>query len=212
MFMTIKDIYAKYQIMPQLAMHMLRVAGVGKIVAEHWSDQCDTKFVSDLCLLHDVGNIVKFVLKDGDSKFGKIENIEYWKKVQNDYCTKYGKDAHDATIGILHDAGLPQFVSYIGEEEELYFAEAKEEELAKARVPAIILMYSDCRVTPTGVVSYRERIDDLKNRYGGGGTPTWYDWTYWFEDWIQTKVDIDLGSITEDSVKPLFDELLLHTI
>ncbi len=212
--MTIKQLYAKYHIMPQLETHMLRVAGVGKIIAENWKDGCDVKLVTDLCLLHDMGNIVKFDLRDGIdiSKFGRIENLKHWQEVQRGYWDKYGKDAHDATIGILHDAGLAKFESYINEEELLYFAEAKDAELDKSSVAAIILMYADCRVIPNGVVSYRERIDDLKNRYGGVGTTTWYDWTYWFENWMQSKVTIDLNNITEASVTPLFDELLTYTL
>ena len=211
--MTIKQLYAKYHIMPQLETHMLRVAGVGKIIAENWQGECDTKLTTDLCLIHDMGNIVKFDLRDETdmSKFGRIENLKHWQEVQRGYWDKYGKDAHDATIGILREAGLPHFESYIDEEERLYFAEAREEQLAKARVESIILMYADCRVIPSGVVSYRERVNDLKDRYGTR-SDTWYDWTFWFESWLQTKVGVDLQSITEASVTPLFDELLSRTI
>jgi hypothetical protein len=92
----------------------------------------------------------------------------------------------------------------IGEEEKLYFAEAKEEILTNTNVAAIILMYADCRVKPEGIVSYRQRIDDLKARYGGVGSPTWYDWTYWFDNWMQNQVKIDLNSITEEMVTPLW--------
>lgn len=191
---------------------MLRVAGVGKIIAENWVQGCDLKLVTELCLLHDMGNIVKFDLSKNDGKFGKIEKVEYWQEVQKSYWDKYGHDAHDATIGIMHDANLSRFVPYIEEEEKLYFAESNESGLSKASTAAIILMYADCRVTPTGVVSYRERIDDLKNRYGGVGTPTWYDWTYWFEEWMQRQAGVDLQMITEARVTPLFDELLTHEI
>ncbi len=213
MLVTIQDIYAQYQIMPQLQTHMLRVAGVGKLIAQNWKGSCDVKVVTKLCLLHDMGNIVKFDLRDGidRSKFGVIENLKHWQEVQLGCWEKYGKDAHDATIGILHDAGLPQFESYINEEEELYFAEAKDSELDKASVAAIILMYADCRVIPSGVVSYRERVNDLKVRYGAR-SKTWYDWTFWFENWMQNNVTIDLQSITEDSVAPLFDELLHYPL
>ncbi len=213
MYMTIDDIYTKYQIMPQLKTHMLRVAGVGNIVAENWKSGCDTKLVTDLCLLHDMGNIVKFDLTNRDeSKFGKMEKVEYWQQVQKEYWDKYGRNAHDATNGILREAKLTRFIEYINEEEKLYFMEAQEAQLSKASVAAIILMYSDCRVTPQGVVSYRERIDDLKARYGGVASPTWYDWTRWFDEWMQKQVSIDLKTITEQAVEPLFDDLLTYTI
>lgn len=210
--MKTSQLYTQYHIMPQLATHMLRVAGVGKIIAKNWVHGCDAKLITELSLLHDMGNIVKFDLSKNDGKFGKIEKIEYWQEVQKNYWDKYGHEAHDATIGILRDANLSRFAHYIEEEEQLYFAEANESGLSKASVAATILMYADCRVTPAGVVSYRERIDDLKNRYGGVGTRTWYDWTYWFEEWIQRQVGVDLQTITEERVTPLFDELLTHEI
>jgi hypothetical protein len=160
-----------------------------------------------------MGNIVKFDLRDGIdmSKFGRIDNLQHWQKVQQEYRDRYGRDAHDATNGILRDAGLPQFESYINEEKALYFAEAKESELGKASVAAIILMYADCRVIPSGVVSYRERVNDLKDRYGTR-SETWYDWTYGFESWMQKQAKIDLQSITEANVTRLFDEWLTRQI
>lgn len=208
--MTIKELYEKYHIMPQLVTHMLRVGAVGKIIAENWVGECDIKFTTDLCLIHDMGNIVKFDLGENENSklFGPIENIEKWREIQKSYWDKYGHDAHDATVGILNDAGLGRFVNCLVEEEKLYFAEASESELDTTNVATIIMLYSDCKVTPGGVVSYRERIDDLSKRYGGGRTKTWYDWTYRFEKWMQSKTKIDLESIDEKMVQPLFDELL----
>lgn len=211
--MNVKQLYKKYQIMPQLETHMLRVAAVGKIVADNWIGTCDSLLTTQLCLLHDMGNIVKFDLSDNldRAKFGNIEKLPYWQGIQKEHIEKFGKSAHDATNAILRDAKLTQFIPLVIEEESLYFAEAKEAELEMATVASIILLYSDCRVTPGGVVSYRERVNDLQSRYGAK-TQTWYDWTYWFEGWMQSKVKIDLNSITDQTVEPLFDELLTYTI
>ena len=212
--MTIRELYEKYHVMPQLVTHMLRVGAVGKIIAENWVSECDIKFTTDLCLIHDMGNIVKFDLSENENNklFGPIKNIETWREIQKSYWDKYGHDAHDATVGILNDSGLDRFVDCITEEEKLYFAEASESELDATNVATIIMLYSDCKVTPAGVVSYRERIDDLSERYGGGRTKTWYDWTYRFEKWMQSKTKIDLQSIDEAMVEPLFDELLGYDI
>lgn len=212
--MKTRDLYTKYKIMPQLSTHMLRVAGVAKIIAENWKGKCNVLEATNLCLLHDMGNIVKFDLSGlADRKFyGEVENLEYWQEVQKDFWKKYGKNAQVATIEILKEAKLDSYVPLIIEEERLYFAEANENELKKSNLSSIILMYCDCRVTPTGVVSYRERIEDLKRRYGGVGTDTWNEWTYWFDTWMQSNVGIDLNEITEDSVQPLFDELLSYNI
>lgn len=207
--MKTRTLYQKYHIMPQLETHMLRVAGVGKLVAQAWKSKCDIEYVTQLCLVHDLGNIVKFDLRENidRTKFGEIENLKYWQDVQASYWSKYGHDAHEATISILKEADLAKFVSPINEEAKLYFAEAKESELAESDLGSIILMYSDCRVTPGGVTTYRERINDLAKRYGAKSN-TWTEWTHWFDEWIQTQVSIDLSRIDEGSVSPLFDELL----
>jgi hypothetical protein len=212
--MKIRDLYQEFEIMPQLETHMLRVAGVGQMVAKNWAVPCDTEFITNLCLVHDLGNIVKFDLSEkfNQNKFGMIENIGKWREVQKKYIQKYGENAQTATINILTEAKLEQYVEPLIKEEELYFAEAVPTELDQANLASVILMYADCRVTPGGVCSYRERIDDLRERYGGVKTETWYDWTYSFEKWMQENTKIDLNSITEEAVKPLFDELLTRTI
>lgn len=211
--MKISELYEKYKIMPQLITHQLRVGAIGQIVAKNWKSKIDTQMITNLCLIHDMGNIVKFdLVHTREDMFGMIKDIEYWQQVQREVWSKYGRDAHDATIGILNEAGLQEYVPFISEEEKLYFMEAREKELAKASVAATILMYADCRVKPGGVVSYRERIDDLKERYGGGKTETWYKWTFWFDEWIQKQVKVDLKTITEEMVTPLFDELLASRI
>lgn len=211
--MTIRELYKKYHIMPQLVEHQLRVGYVGKIIAENWVDPCDAQLVTKVCLLHDMGNIVKFDLSNRDvEKFGVIAEVEFWREIQQQYRDKYGKDANEATSKILKEAQLEEYGKYIAEEAKLYFAEANDAMLSKASVASIILMYADCRVVPKGLVSYRERINDLQERYGGIGTPTWYDWTFWFEDWMQSKVKLDLNSITEEVAQSNFDELLTYTI
>lgn len=213
MGMKIAQLYEKYQIMPQLITHQLRVGAIGKMVAKNWKSKVDVELTTQLCLLHDMGNIVKFDLAHTKEEvYGMIKDIEYWQQVQKEVWEKYGNNAHEATIGILRAAKLDKFVSYINEEEKLYFAEAGENELKQANIESIILMYADCRVKPQGVVSYRERIDDLKTRYGGGKTKTWYKWTYWFDEWMQQQVQINLEEITEEAVNPQFEELLGYNI
>ena len=195
--------------MPQLIEHQLKVAVVGKVMSENWKSTCSANEAIKLCLVHDMGNIVKFDLSPEKAKtFGEIENLGVWQEIQKKYIDKYGSDAHEATKAILADANLSFFNPLIDEEAKLYFMEAKESELKKSKLSSIILMYADCRVTPKGITSYRERIDDLKTRYGGSSSPTWYEWTYWFDEWITKQVTIDPKNITDEVARPLFDELL----
>lgn len=197
--------------MPQLAEHQLRVGAVGQIVAENWRGGCDELLATKLCLLHDMGNIVKFDLSDEAqrvSMFGKIDNLPHWQEVQKKYLDQYGSDAHAATNGILREMGEDKIVPMIDEEVRLYLAEADSQELDKADVPTVIMMYGDFRVIPQGVVSYQDRVEDLRVRYGGGKSPTWLAWTAKFEQWIQERIAVDLDSITEEVVRPRWDALL----
>jgi len=209
--MEIRDLYKKFEIMPQLSEHQLRVGGVGQMVAEHWKGGCDKQLVTKLCLVHDMGNVVKFDLSEEAVKtkmFGRQVNLPYWRKVQQKYWDQYGKDAHAATKRILAEAGLVEMKQYIEEEAKLYFAEAKPKELEQAAIPTIILMYADARVVPSGIVSFRERIDDLVKRYGGGKSPTWYESMFSFEKWLKSKLDFDPETITEEVVRERWEQLL----
>lgn len=213
--MKVKQLFEKYDVMPQLSEHQLRVGAVGQMVAENWRGGCDVEMVTKVCLLHDMGNIVKFDLSDEAQRnrmFGQVDDLANWRKVQEKYWEKYGRDAHAATKGILADAGLASLNKYIDEEGELYFSEALGPQLEKANTESVILMYADFRVKPEGVVGYRERVDDLRDRYGGGKSPTWYEWTGKFGKYIEGKTKIDPESITEQDARGRWDELLSVTI
>ena len=212
--MLIKDVYKKYEVMPQLIEHQIRVAGVGHLVARGWSG-ANLREVTLACLLHDMGNIVKFDLADSPERralFGITPDLERWQRVQNEYRAKYGTSAHTATTAILKDMGLTEMVRIVNEEAELYFSEASPKQLDAMSPSVIILMYADCRVIPSGVTSYRARLDDLAVRYGGGKTTTWREWMNQFEKYIASKTTINLDSITEESIKPLTSELLNYSI
>ena len=61
--MNIFNIYAKYKIPPQLQTHQLRVAAVAKTICEHlWPKLSDMRTIISTCLVHDMGNIIKFDL------------------------------------------------------------------------------------------------------------------------------------------------------
>lgn len=204
--MQIKQVYDKYQIMPQLATHMLRVASVGKFVLSGWKEEIDTDLVTRTLLLHDMGNILKF---DLENPLVPIENIEYWRNIQNQWIDKYGSNVHNTTISILKELNQDKAAEVLEEEHSVYSTDDKMGILNNSW-PAKILAYCDVRVTPYGVVTMKERIDDLQKRYGRN--LDWYDFLYRLESDIKMATDTDLDSITEELAKPLFDELLTYTI
>lgn len=113
------------------------------------------------CLLHDIGNIVKFdfaVFPETTAEKG----LEYWQKIKAETIKKYGKDSHTATHNMLKELGVLErvleLVNSIG------FSQAKEnmesQDFAKK-----ICAYADMRVLPRGVGSLEERMADLRVRY-----------------------------------------------
>jgi hypothetical protein len=190
--MTIRELYQKYHIMPQLEKHQLRV---GAIVALITKDR-DSILTA---LVHDMGNIVKF------------QNIDpAWRSIQETYIQKYGSDANEATIKILEDAKLLQLKEYVAQESDFYKNRMKVTDYSAVSLPALLTLYADSRVAFNGVVSLEDRIVDLETRY-----QTYRDDRIWgpkLEAYVQNLTDRDIRSITEADVVPLFDELLSYTI
>ena len=204
--MTVKDIYRKYQIMPQLSLHMRRVAGVGKLILDGWKEEIDRDLVIRTLLLHDMGNIVKF---DLTNQLMPIENIEYLQNVQRKWWNKYGRDTHQVTKKIVAELGQEGVMEVIDQEHEGY-VNGDTRSILKQDWPAKILAYCDVRVTPVGVVPMKTRIEDLQKRYGR--ELSWYDFLYCLEEKVKGMTTTDLSAITEEAVAPFFDEWLTYAI
>ncbi len=199
--MQIRDLYDKYNIMPQLREHQLRVGGIARLI----TDDHDSIVTA---LVHDMGNIVKF---DLDNPVTLISDVDKWKREQAHVRKTYGHDAHEATYAILKEAGLDKYNTHLRDEGRAYDNETLDinffESMSK---PALFTLYGDMRVSVVGVVSMQERIEDLERRYGAPRTES--KWVNKLEDYIQSIASIDVRSITEESVEPLFDELLTMTV
>ena len=58
--MNIIDIYNKYHLPKNLQMHMLRVAACSNLIIDNWKGiEIDKDAIIRVCLLHDMGNMVK---------------------------------------------------------------------------------------------------------------------------------------------------------
>ena len=173
--MNILEIYKKYQIMPQLAEHQLRVAAVGELICADWYrgmtrnlTRNDAEAVIDrhnivaACLLHDMGNIIKFDLEKAQNLLNRKIDIAHWQKVKDEYIKKYGGDEHIASILICKEIGVnPRVIELVDVIGFLTAAlNAKGEDFGKK-----ICQYADDRVGPLGVISLEERFMDLRKRY-----------------------------------------------
>lgn len=122
----------------------------------------DTHTVVSACLLHDMGNIIKFRL-DRFPEFLEPEGLEYWKKVQDEYKKKYGTDEHVATLMICDELGVSDAVLTCIRAVGMTKAHHN---LSEGTREEQITNYADLRVGPRGIISITERIADGKARYG----------------------------------------------
>jgi hypothetical protein len=159
--MTIAALYEQYQLMPNLQEHQYRVTGVAALLCDHLQVKLDREEILQACLLHDMGNIVKFDLLYFP-EFLEPKGLAYWQGVQNEFIKKYGDNAHHATIKIVKELGISQRVVELID--AISFNQEKQNyegnDFSKK-----ICAYADMRVLPHGVRSLQERFDDGQKRY-----------------------------------------------
>jgi len=161
--MKIAEIYKQYQIPKNLQEHMFRVASVAKIVLSKIEQDVDSDLIIQACLVHDLGNIVKFAL-DNDDIVRDPEDISSLKELQKKFIDRYGEDDHVATKKVLDEIGVVERVKdlalVLGSKSEGLHVVAQGKNLE-----AKIFIYCDARVSPYDIVSVEERLRDLKSRY-----------------------------------------------
>ena len=167
--MNIQDIYTQYRLMPSLQLHQRRVAAVAQIICQNIDVQVDKENVVLACLLHDMGNILKFKL-DLFPEFLEPEGLDYWKKVKQDYRKKYGDDEHVATMSIVKGIIPNKRDNPYKKQRVFELVEAIGFSNAKLNYESSdfgwkIAAYADMRVKPHGVASMKERLTDGRVRF-----------------------------------------------
>lgn len=206
----IQEIYKEYKIMPTLQVHQLRVAAVAKVITDSFVGNLDREGVVKACLVHDMGNIIKFDLAYFPDFF-QPEGLKYWQEVKDEYISKYGSDEHGATIAIAKEVKLSENImdclNNIGFSKSTSNAEGDSFENK-------IAAYSDMRVGPHGVISMEDRIEEGHKRYqgkkhsiGSNNFESLSNSLRVMETQIFEKVSIKPEDITDEKVKGLIEEL-----
>lgn len=158
---VISHIYEQYQIMPALQLHQYRVAAVASMICDHFGGVLERNEIISACLLHDMGNILKFDLEKFP-EFLQPQGKEYWEGIKAEFARNYGGDEHVATIAIAEEVGvslrtieLIKSISYVPQLLDPAYPE----------MSAKICEYCDLRVTPFGITSMADRWQDLQTRY-----------------------------------------------
>jgi hypothetical protein len=160
---TIEEIYESYNLLPNLREHQLRVAAVAQQIGNAMTSAVDTKGIVRTCLVHDMGNIIKFDLTFYPD-FVEPLGLEYWQGVKGSFINTYGSDEHMATSAICREVGLTEkeieYLSTIGFTRSTTARNSGSFE-------QMICCYADQRVGPRGVLSLDERLRDGRKRYEG---------------------------------------------
>ncbi|MDE1825080.1 MAG: hypothetical protein KGH61_03325 [Candidatus Micrarchaeota archaeon] len=204
---SIQSIYDNFSTLPNLRLHMLRVAAVGEQICDSWKGKGINKGdVVATLLLHDLGNIV---VVDFDSSLGKKmlggdrKRIKQWKQVKKSAVSRYGTDDHRATILMAGELGVSRrLMRILGEMSDLEF-----DVLASGDVELKICFYSDLRVWPMGVTGLGHRLDDLKERHriSDKDYAKMKGDAFKIEEWIFGNASIRPGQINNKSVKGYID-------
>jgi hypothetical protein len=142
---------------------MLRVAACSNLIIDNWNGpEIDKEAIIRVCLLHDMGNMVKIPEDFSDDKnFIEIRRM---------YFEKYGTNDHEINLEIGKVEGLS--------EKEIEILDGKrsrknEETLNSNSYERKICAYCDQRVAPNGVVGIKERLEDAKVRYKDKPLSVW---------------------------------------
>lgn len=160
--MKIQEIYEKYKIPSFLQEHQLRVAAVASLLCKSIkNEEVDTDNIIKVCLLHDMGNIIKFDLDQNIFDHNE-EELNYLKEVKKEMISKYGPEEHIATKKIISELGLDKKIET---GVDLIGFSKLQNTVEKGSIENKICSYSDMRVGPSGVISIDERMKDGENRY-----------------------------------------------
>lgn len=203
------DIYQEYKITPNLQRHQLRVAAVARQICDSLDISVDANSVIQACLLHDMANVIKFKIRQHPELI-ESETFEYWEAVQKEFIEKYGTDEHDATLEIARELGISDTVlavmDAIGFHNWCLTSQSDSWEQK-------IATYADTRVSPYGVASLNDRLEDANRRYPSDDIErnkerdALYDCSRAIEKQIFAHSSIKPEEITTESVQPIVDEL-----
>ena len=184
--MTIKEIYKRYQIPPNLQRHMREVAQVTWFVADNWiGETLNLDLALNTALLHDLGNLVKFK----QPFLGELKSrADHWLAFQSEMITKYGGDAKIATLAMVAELGLAESVGRIlAEMDDLLVGNFAVSDEAK------LVEFADLCVSPEGIVGFEQRKQDLIGRYGETHGLDWIEPAEQLLTEIQNKTGVDIS-------------------
>lgn len=165
---NILSIYQVYGLPINLQMHMLRVTAVALWILDRWTgDNLNRQEIEETLLLHDIGNLVKVSEDKFESLFPDtypMESFQYWRNIREFIIKRYGKTDTEATLNIVKEINVREQIIHMIEKKQ--FVNNKETYLNKDYAIKICA-YADQRVSPNGVLSLENRLNEAIIRYRG---------------------------------------------
>jgi len=158
--MTIQEIYEKYKVMPSLQKHMLRVTAVASVMCDWWKGEpIDRDLIVKTCLLHDLANILKFDMSLYPDLF-EPEGVDYRAEVK-EWTKQFGAHEHEATLVMCEEIWVDERrLSFLREFSDYHI----DYKIKSSSMELKICEYADLSVTPFGIVSVEERIENFHGR------------------------------------------------
>ena len=208
--MTIGQIYSEFFIPLSLQKHMLRVAALAEILVNSWATELEHKEeIIKTSLFHDIAKPMKFDLSK-QAQFGmKPKDIEKLAKHQKHLEKKYGKNEHLATVAICKEIGLSQeSLRLLNNLEWKYIPRL----ISEQDIDSLIPIYCDMRIGPSGILSLKQRLLELKNRVSEQDYETDIKNGFELEKIIQENIVININSITHSQIEIGASELIYHIL
>lgn len=204
--MKVNNIYQEYQIPKNLQEHMLRVAALAEIILENWKgEQIDKRSIVIACVLHDLAKPMNFDLSK-QAKFGLTpEEIEDLAKLQNRLRNDFGKTEHQALINICKSLGCSPVTIRIIENFEWEFIPRL---MIENDMESLVAIYSDMRIGLKGILSLKDRLEDLKTRESADDYQEKETNGFKLENLIMKNNTVDLNSIKDEQINARFEDLL----
>lgn len=166
-------LYEKYLVPQNVQAHMRLVAAVAEKICENSKQKVSKKEVVAAALIHDLGNLAKMNFEKPDSiKLLTQEdqkNISQLRKKQEKFIEKYGSNAEEANIKIAQEIGASnKIIKIISARAITHYPDGAK---VGGTLEEKILLYSDLRVTPQGVRTLKERLDEYQKRYNIDADP-----------------------------------------
>jgi len=204
--MTVKQIYQQYKIPLNLQTHMLRVTAVAQILLKNWTGKkLDNQSIIQACLFHDMGNLLKFDLTKKHFLDKNDHPSYYWKKVKQKMIKKYSPNEHQATHQICQELNLSlQTLRLI---KKLNWKDI-DQLLKKNDLNSLIPIYCDMRIGPFGIMSVKQRVNNLKTRANVQNPDQLIQSCLVLEKILQQHTKTNLNQITDKQLEDKFNYFL----